>query len=152
MRRLAVHCLLLTVAWLNLSLYALGANAQITASNADPMQSSDEITRLLASRDIDAAAAAAKSAMLEQISLDQLKNTFGAVNNLGESYYHEIVYSRDYGRTGKDVIYKIAFESNILYVRYIFHVGREGKWHLANLTFNTESELPFPRDWQHIYP
>ena len=116
------------------------------------MQSSDEITRLLASRDIDAAAAAAKSAMPEQMSLDQLKNTFGAINNLGESYYHEIVYSRDYGRTGKDIIYKVAFENNFLFVRYIFQVGRGDKWYLVNLAFNTESELPFPRDWQHIYP
>lgn len=61
------------------------------------------------------------------------------------------MYSRDYGKTEKDIIYKIDFERAFAYVRFLWQVDN-GKWRLINISYKTENSLPLPAGWQHIYP
>jgi hypothetical protein len=73
------------------------------------------------------------------------------VRGLGQGQYTDLVYSRDYGRTEKDVIFKIDFDKAFLFVRYLYQVDN-GAWRLIHIHLKTEDELPFPQDWPHIYP
>ena len=114
------------------------------------MQASAEITNDLARRDLDAAAEAA-SRLMPGNSAEKLKDVFQLVRGLGQSQYTDLVYARDYGRTEKDVIYKIDFDKAFLFVRYLYHVDN-GAWRLAHLHLKTENEEPFPKEWVHIYP
>ena len=38
-----------------------------------------------------------------------------------------------------------------LFVRFLYHVDR-GAWRLIHVDLKIEDELPFPKDWLHIYP
>jgi hypothetical protein len=69
---------------------------------------------------------------------------------LGKSQYVDRVYARAFGKTSKDMIDKIMFEQNILYVRYLFSVD-QGSWRLIRFDMNTELTAPFPKGWAHIY-
>ena len=57
-----------------------------------------------------------------------------------------LVYARDYGRTEKDIIYKIDFDKAFLFVRYLYHVDN-GAWRLIHIHLKTENEEPFPKEW-----
>jgi hypothetical protein len=116
----------------------------------DALAASSEIIKDLARQDIDAAADAA-SKLMEATPADRLRGTFRFVKDLGAPQYTDLVYARDYGRSEKDVIYKIDFSKNFLFVRLLYEVDN-GAWHLIHLQLRTEDELPFPRDWIHIYP
>lgn len=116
----------------------------------DALAASSEIVRDLAHQDIDAASEAA-SKLMEATTADKLRGTFRFVKDLGAAQDTDLVYARDYGRSEKDVIYKIDFAKNFLFVRLLYHVDN-GAWRLIHLQLKTEDELPFPRDWTHIYP
>jgi hypothetical protein len=59
--------------------------------------------------------------------------------------------TRDYGKTQKDIIYKINFQKAFAFVRFLWHVD-SGNWQLVHLGYKTEGGLPFPHGWEHIYP
>ena len=60
--------------------------------------------------------------------------------------------SRDWGKTEKDVIYKIYFrKNNVFFIRYLYHID-DGQWRLTHFDINTEQNLALPREWTHIYP
>jgi hypothetical protein len=129
---------------------AASATAQPSLDNFDALRVSAEITGLLARRETDAAAEMA-ARLMEGTSAEKLKGVFQVVNGLGQSQYADVVYARDYGRSEKDVIYKIDFDKAFLFVRYLFHIDH-GAWRLIHIHLNTENELPFPKEWVHIYP
>lgn len=116
----------------------------------DALAASSRIVNDLAHQDIDAAAEDA-ARLMETMPADRLRGTFHFVKDLGASEYTDLVYARDYGRSGKDLIYKINFAKTFLFVRLLYQVNN-GSWHLIHLTLKTEDELPFPRDWKQIYP
>jgi len=123
---------------------------QPAADAFDALAASAEITNALARRDMDAAANAA-ARLMEGISTDRLKDAFRVARDQGQAQYADLVYARDYGRTEKDIIYKIDYNKAFLFVRYLYHVDN-GAWHLIHIDLKKEDELPFPKDWQHIYP
>jgi hypothetical protein len=129
---------------------ALPAAAQPAPDSFDALKTSAEITTLLAQRNLDAAAEAA-ARLMEGSSPEKLKDVFQLVRGLGQSQYTDLVYARDYGRTEKDVIYKIDFDKAFLFVRYLYHIDN-GAWRLLHIHLKTEDEAPFPREWVHIYP
>jgi hypothetical protein len=129
---------------------ALPAAAQPALDSFDALQSSAEITNLLARRDLDAAAGTA-ARLMEGTSAEQLKGVLQLVRGLGQSQYTDLVYARDYGRTEKDIIYKIDFDKAFLFVRYLYHVDN-GAWRLIHIHLKTEDTEPFPKEWAHIYP
>jgi hypothetical protein len=129
---------------------ALPAAAQPALDNFDAVKTSAEITTLLAQRNLDAAAVAA-ARLMEGGSAEKLKDVFQLVRGLGQSQYTDLVYARDYGRTEKDVIYKIDFDKAFLFVRYLYHIDN-GAWRLLHIHLKTEDEGPFPKEWAHIYP
>ena len=137
-------------------LLAAAASLCLTAATAaqpapfDALAASSVIVNDLARQDL-AAAAAAASQLMEATTADRLKGTFRFVSDLGAAQYTDLVYARDYGRSEKDVIYKIDFAKAFLFVRLLYHVDN-GAWRLINIRLNTEDELPFPREWTHIYP
>jgi hypothetical protein len=88
---------------------------------------------------------------MQTMPADRLRGTFRFVKDLGAAQYTDLVYARDYGQSGKDVIYKIDFAKTFLFVRFLYQVDNRG-WHLIHVTLKTEDELPFPRDWTQIYP
>jgi hypothetical protein len=126
--------------------FALPAAAQ----PFDAPKVSAEITDLLARRDLNAAAEAA-ARLMEGTSAEKLKDVFQLVRSLGQSQYTDLVYSRDIGRTEKDVIYKIDFDKAFLFVRYLYHVDN-GAWRLIHIHLKTENDEAFPKEWVHIYP
>jgi len=130
--------------------FVLPAAAQTTLDNFDALRVSAEITGFLARHELEAAAEMA-ARLMEGTSAEKLKGVFQLVNGLGQSEYTDIVYARDFGRTEKDVIYKIDFDKAFLFVRYLYHVDN-GAWRLIHIRLKTENEDPFPKEWTHIYP
>ncbi len=126
------------------------AASQPAPESFDATGASSEITNLLAQRNIDAAAEAA-ARLMEGTSAEKLKDVFQLIHGLGRSQYTDLAYARDYGRTEKDLIYKIDFDKAFLYVRYLYHVDN-GAWRLIHIFLKTENDGPFPKDWTHIYP
>jgi hypothetical protein len=131
------------------SLWSVRAFAQAT-DTFDALKTSAGIANLLARRDIEGAAQAA-GVLMDSRAAARLKDTFQIANALGQGQYSDLVYARDYGRTEKDVIYKIDFDRAFLFVRFLYHVDH-GAWRLIQIRLNTENEEALPRDWVHIYP
>ncbi|HVH81740.1 MAG TPA: hypothetical protein VM782_20225 [Stellaceae bacterium] len=130
---------------------ALAANtARAEPDPGIPNKMSEKIVDELAKTDLDALSGDATKYMGEQTG-ENIKNNFASIKTLGSSNYTDLVYSRDYGKTSKDFIYKIDFAKAILYVRLLWEV-HNGDWRLSHLTFKTETDLPFPAGWEHIYP
>jgi hypothetical protein len=130
---------------------AMNAAPAIAEPDANlPTRVSEKIVADLARADLDATSADA-SKYLGQSSAENLKNSFAAIKNLGQSQYTDLVYARDYGQSEKDMIYKIDFDKAFAFVRLTWHVDN-GNWHLVHLQYKTENELPFPGGWEHIYP
>ena|SRR5579871_819981 len=128
----------------------LPASVVHAQADFDALKASAEISNDLARRDIDAAAAVASRLMIAT-PVAKLKNTFDMARDYGQGEYTDLVYARDYGRTGKDIIYKIDYEKAFLFVRFLYHVDR-GNWRLIHVDLKTEDALPFPKDWLQIYP
>lgn len=124
--------------------------AQPAPDDFDELKVSGDITDQLAHRDLDGAAQAA-AALMEGTSAEKLKDVFQLVRGLGRSQYTDLVYAHDYGKTEKDVIYKIDFDKAFLFVRYLYHVDN-GAWRLIHIHLKTENDVPFPKEWVHIYP
>jgi hypothetical protein len=116
----------------------------------DAQTASSKIVNELARQAIDDAAEDAGK-LMETTPADRLRGTFRFVKDLGAAQYTDLVYARDYGRSGKDLIYKIDFAKTFLFVRFLYQVDN-GAWHLIQVTLKTEDKLPFPPDWTHIYP
>jgi hypothetical protein len=139
--------------WAGLSCIALVATVAPASAEPDasaPGRVSEKIVADLARADLEATAADSAK-YLGQNSANNLKNSFASIKNLGQSQYSELVYSRDYGKTGRDMIYKIDFEKAFAFVRFVWHIDN-GDWHLVHLQYKTENDLPFPSGWEHIYP
>ena len=128
----------------------MSADAQPTVAAFDAVSASAEITNDLARRDLDGAAVAA-SKLMEATTVEKLKDSFHLVLGLGQGRYADLIYARDYGKTEKDIIFKIDFDKSFLFARYLFHVDR-GAWRLIQIHLKTEDEEPFPKEWVHIYP
>jgi hypothetical protein len=124
--------------------------ARADPDNTIPTAVSERIVADLARADLDAVARESTQYMGPNVS-DRLKNSFASIKDLGKSQYTDLVYSRDYGHTGKDFIYKIDFDKAFAFVRFLWHIDN-GDWHLVHLGYKTEDELPFPAGWEHIYP
>ena len=147
MRRAVIPSLLLT-ACLALSGAAV---AQPSPDGAVTAQVSEEITRQLGRGELDVALRSIAAAMKSEGTAQSIKGSLQALKNFGKNQYVDRVYARDYGRTNKDIIDKLNFDNSTVYVRYLFSV-EEGEWRLINFAFKTETSLPFPEDWAHIYP
>jgi hypothetical protein len=124
--------------------------AQPASDAFDAVRASAEITNDLAKRDL-AAAAEAAAKLMEATTAEKLKDVFQLVNGLGQSQYADLIYERDFGKTEKDVIFKIDFDKAFLFVRYLYHVDN-GAWRLIHIHLKTDNEEPFPKEWVHIYP
>jgi hypothetical protein len=125
-------------------------SAQGAPDDTIPAKASERIVADLAAADLDAFAVDAAKYMA-QSATERLKNNFASIKDLGQSQYSELVYSRDFGKTEKDIIYKINFDKAFAFVRFLWHVD-SGNWHLVHVAYKTEGGLPFPAGWEHIYP
>lgn len=134
-----------------LILVAAGAEtARADPDNSIPTKISEQIVAELSRADLDAVARDSAKYMGQDVA-DRIKNNFASIKDLGKSQYTEMVYSRDYGKTGRDFIYKIDFGKAFAYVRLLWNIDNSD-WHLTHLGYKTEGELPFPSGWEHIYP
>jgi hypothetical protein len=141
---------LAVAAWLGVAMFAPLAGAQTALETFDAPKVSAEIANYLAKRDIDAAAAAG-ARLMEGTKADKLKDVFQLVTGLGQSQYTDMVYAREFGKSEKDVIYKIDYDKAFLFVRFLYHVDN-GAWRLIHIHLKTENEETFPKEWAHIYP
>ena len=128
---------------------ALPAAAQ-PLNSFDAAGASSEITNLLAQRNVEAAAETAAQ-LMPGAKAETLKDAFQLARGFGQSQYADLVYTRDYGKTEKDLIYKIDYDKAFMFVRFLYHVDN-GAWRLIHIYLKTENDLPFPKDWTHIYP
>jgi hypothetical protein len=115
-----------------------------------PTKVSEKILADLAKADLEATAADAGKYMGSGVT-ESLKNNFASIKNLGQSQYTDLVYTRDYGHTTKNLIYKIDFDKAFAFVRFLWEIDN-GNWHLVHLEYKTDNDLPFPSGWEHIYP
>lgn len=141
--------------WLIAAGFVCAAVGAATRAEAEPdaglpARASEQILADLANTDLDAVAGKAAKYMGSQAS-ENLKNNFASIKNLGKAQYTDLLYSRDYGKTEKDMIYKIDFDKAFAFVRFTWHIDN-GDWHLIHLQYKTENDLPFPGGWEHIYP
>lgn len=144
------HRVIVAAAALLLALSAERVDAQSATAAFDAVAASAEITNDLARRDLDGAAFAAVK-LMEATTVEKLKDSFRLVLGLGQGQYADLIYTRDYGKTEKDVIFKIDFDKSFLFVRYLFHIDH-GAWRLIQIHLKTEDAEPFPKEWTHIYP
>ena len=134
-----------------LILVAAGAEtARADPDNSITTKISEQIVAELSRADLDAVARDSAKYMGQDVA-DRIKNNFASIKDLVKSQYTEMVYSRDYGKTGRDFIYKIDFDKAFAYVRLLWNIDNSD-WHLTHLGYKTEGELPFPSGWEHIYP
>ena len=147
MRRLAYS---LTAAGFVLAATIVLGAAQTGRDDTIPATVSERIVAALAAADLDGFAADA-SKYMAQNATDRIKNNFASIKDLGQSQYSELVYSRDWGKTEKDIIYKVDFDMAFDFVRFLWHVDN-GNWHLVHVAYKTEDGLPLPGGWEHIYP
>src|SRR5262245_19582609 len=119
-------------------LLASPAGAQPTVDPFDAVKVSGEITAHLTRRDL-AAAAAVAGRLMDPSAAEKLVDVFQLVRSLGQGQYSDLAYVREYGRTEKDVIYKINFDKAFLFVRYLYHVDN-GAWRLIHIHLKTENE------------
>ncbi|HEX4172569.1 MAG TPA: hypothetical protein VHY82_08830 [Acetobacteraceae bacterium] len=131
-------------------LLAGAAVAQPAPGGFDALKASGDITNQLARRDIDGASQEA-AALMEGPTASKMKEVFQVVRGLGQGQYADLVYARDYGRTEKDIIYKVDFEKAFLFVRFLYHVDN-GAWRLIHVNVKMENDEAFPKEWVHIYP
>src|SRR5438445_1518782 len=110
-----------TVAGLMLVATIVTGAAQGAPDDTIPAKASERIVAALAAADLDAFATDAAKYMA-QSATDRLKNNFASIKDLGKSQYSELVYSRDYGKMEKDLIYKIDFDKVFAFVTFICHV------------------------------
>lgn len=129
---------------------ALPAGAQPSLESFDAAVASAEITNLLVQRNVDGAANAAVQ-MMPGATVDKLKDALQLARGFGQGQYTDLVYQRNFGKTEKDLIYKIDYDKAFMYVRFLYHVDN-GAWRLIHIYLKTENDLPFPKDWTHIYP
>lgn len=132
------------------AVFATGAAAQSGPDATIPAKATEQIIADLARVDLDSFSNHALRYMSSSFS-ERLKNNFAAIKDLGQSQYYELVYSRDYGQTGKDIIYKIDYDKAFTFVRLLWHIDN-GNWRLIHIAYKTENNLPFPAGWEHIYP
>jgi hypothetical protein len=128
---------------------ASAAPALAAPDDTLPVRISEHIIADLSRTDLDAVATTTAKYMGSDA--ERLKNSFASIKDLGKSQYSDLVYSRDYGQTEKDFIYKIDFDKAFAFVRLQWHVDN-GEWRLTHLNYKTEGDLPFPSGWEHIYP
>ncbi len=124
--------------------------ARAEPDNTVPAKVSEAVVADLARADLDAVATAAAKYMGSSVA-DRIKNSFAAIKNLGQAQYTDLAYSRDFGKTEKDIIYKIDFDKGFVFVRFLWEIDN-ANWRLIHLAYKTENELPFPAGWEHIYP
>ena len=129
---------------------ATAATARAEPDASIPSKISEKIVADLARADLEATSADSAKYM-GQNAADNMKNSFASIKNLGQSQYTDLMYSRDFGQTSKDMIYKIDFDKAFVFVRFTWQVD-SGNWRLVHLQFKSENELPFPTGWEHIYP
>jgi hypothetical protein len=142
--------LLLAAAGLVLAAMTVVGVAQTGSDAAIPAKASERLVADLARSDLNAFAVDATKYMVPDAA-HRIKNNFASVKDLGKSQYFDAMYSRDYGRTEKDIIYKINFDKAFAFVRFLWHIDN-GNWHLVYVAYKTEGGLPLPRGWEHIYP
>jgi len=133
-----------------LALMLAAGTAQADPDATVPARISERIVADLAKVDLDAVSAYTTKYMGRQAG-ENIKNNFASIKSLGASQYTDLVYEHDYGKTGKDFIYKIDFNKAFAYVRLLWHIDN-GDWHLTHLNYKTDNDLPFPAGWEHIYP
>ena len=148
MRNAAASSVLLAIGCLTMP---GAAAAQPAPDGAVAAQVSEEITHQLGRGNMDLALRTIAAAMKSEATAQSLRGSLQAIKGFGRNQCADRVYARDYGKTNKDFIDKLNFDSSTVYVRYLFSV-EEGEWRLINFAFKTETSLPFPKDWAHIYP
>lgn len=116
---------------------------------SEALRIADEISNLLLRRDLGRAAA--RAATVASGTPEAFKTAFAGAMNVGDGEYTDVVYSRAFGNSEQDVIYKLRFQKGVVFLRFLFHV-ENGKWKLYNFRLKDETGAPFPRDWTHIYP
>jgi hypothetical protein len=87
----------------------------------------------------------------EPYRAENTRALFQGFSPFGKPLYYDKLVDRGYGMTGKDLIYKIGYHQNMVFLRFTLHKQNES-WLLTNFLMNNENQAPFPRSWQHIYP
>jgi hypothetical protein len=87
----------------------------------------------------------------EPYRAENTRALFQGLTPFGKPLYFDKIVDRAYGTTGKDLIYKIGYSQNMVFLRFTLHKQNE-TWVLMNFLINNENQTPFPRSWQHIYP
>ncbi len=83
---------------------------------------------------------------------DQFKKTILGLDIIGKPFYFEKIIDKSYGKTGKDIIFKIATDNNIYFFRFILHQRTEDNWIVTWLAIQSEMQAPLPRVWSYMNP
>lgn len=83
---------------------------------------------------------------------DHFKKTIMGLDIIGTPFYYDKIIDRFYGKTGKDVIFKISSDTNVYFFRFILHKRASDNWVVTWLGIQTEMQAPLPRVWSHMLP
>ena len=88
----------------------------------------------------------------EPYDADTTRKAVLGLNASGKPLYSDKIIEKEYGKTGKDVIYKVATKDNFLFLRFVLHKAEADNWIVGWFSAQTETQAPLPRVWSHIYP
>jgi hypothetical protein len=81
-----------------------------------------------------------------------LTSALNTLSGYGNPLYYDKVIDRSYGKTGKDVIYKVAYDRTMVFLRFVLHKRKGENWMAINFSIQQEGQEPLPKAWTHIIP
>lgn len=83
---------------------------------------------------------------------EQFKRTILSLDIIGKPFYSDKLIDKQYGSSGKDIVYKITTDNNVYFFRFILHKRTADNWIITWLGIQSELQAPLPKIWNHITP
>lgn len=129
--------------------------AQQPSHNDTKLEEIEEIIgnfiEFVSSRKLDSAVKVL-SALGTHFDNDQFKKLILSLDIMGQPFYSDKIIDRLYGKTGKDIIFKITSDNNVYFFRFILHKRVADNWVVTWFGVQTEVQAPLPRVWGHVTP
>jgi hypothetical protein len=127
--------------------------AQLPSYNDTKLEEIEEIIGnfigFVSSRNLDNAVKIL-SALGSHFDNEQVRKLILSLDVMGKPFYNDKVVDRFYGKTGKDLIFKISTDTNIYFFRFILHRRISDNWVVTWFGVQTEVQAPLPRVWSHM--
>lgn len=92
------------------------------------------------------------SALGAPYDTEQFRKIIKGLDATGRPLYNDRVIDKYYGKTGKDIIYKVMSKDNAYFVRFVLHKREGDNWIVGWFAAQSEMQAPLPKVWSHVIP